>query len=342
MRDFSSLEEIQTGVIRFLASPVIANGHGSIYSWINPDHPGFVYPESMGLYLRLMSHLASTRKDKHLVDRVHAVAAGLQGLTPPSGGVGMAGNIFLFDTCMAVAGLTAYKRLVGGKLNMEKFSAMARFVENMTRRRLALLDEAGGQPKVEHHWSTIYGAQMLKTVIALDSLATETGERKYRSLAAEVGEEVEKGCLKEGAFRIGPTDTVVYCHAHCYALEGLLYLREKGYRDTTATLRIGADRLSGWQNEDGAMYNWYEDPSRNRAKVGDASAQSVRIWLAVDREKYAREIDRGLGFLASLRAPESGGLYYAAGSRDVNSITSIFAAQAMEWYLRGAQPEWLA
>ncbi len=340
MRDFSSLEEVQTGIIRFLASPLVANGHGSIYSWVNPAHPGFVYPESMGLYLRLMSYLAAVRQDSHLAGHAHAVAAGLQNLTPPSGGLGMEGKLYLFDTCMAVAGLTAYKRLLGGRVDGGKLASMAGFIVRMAENRLPLVDGEGRVPKTERHWSTIFGAQMLKTVIALDSLATETGEDRYRALARGIADEVVDGCLTDGTFRIGRGDTAVYCHAHCYALEGLLYLRARGYRDTTAMLRAGADRLRDWQNEDGSLFNWCEDPARERAKVGDATAQSVRLWLAVDREVYRPSIERGLGFLAALRSPEAG-IYYSDGSRDVNSITSIFAAQAMEWHLRGAQPEWL-
>jgi hypothetical protein len=340
LKEPSSLESIQSGIIQFLASPALTNGDGCIYSWVNPAHPGFVYPESMGLYLRLMSYLASERKDERLAARAHEIAQCLQRLTPPSGGVGMEGNLYLFDTCMAVAGLSAYRRLLNGKIDPAKMKAMAGFVRDMTERRLTLVDGKGRVPEAPHHWSTIYGAHQLKTVIALDCLFTDTGEAAYRSLALGVMEEIVSGCLKDGAFRIGPTDQVVYCHAHCYALEGLLYLRERGYRDTTAIVRIGADRLRDWQNEDGSMFNWYEDPSRTRSKVGDASAQAVRIWLAADPAAYRTSIDRGIAFLSGLRSPGSG-LYYCTGSLDVNSVTSIFATQAMEWALRGARPEWL-
>jgi len=335
-----SIEETQSGLIRFLVSPAITNGDGCIYSWINPDHPGFVYPESMGLYLRLVSYLAAERKDKVLEERAHTIAASLQKLTPPLGGVGMERKLYLFDTCMAVMGLISYKRLLGGRLDPKVFASMARFIGDMTERRITLVDEEGRVPETEHHWSTIFGAHQLKTVIALDSLSVETGDERFSKLARGVMKEILDGCFDGGIFRIGPGDKVVYCHAHCYALEGLLYMRERKYADTTPYLRAGADQLRKWQNEDGGMYNWYEDPSRKQSKVGDASAQAVRIWLAVDPKEYRPCIDRGLRFLSSLRSPQSG-LYYCSGSQDVNSVTSIFATQAMEWSLRGARPEWL-
>src|SRR5882724_2597814 len=336
----ASLEEIQGSVIGFLASPAITDGGGCIYSWVNPDHPGFVYPESLGLYLRLMSYLASERRDDALTQRAHAIAASLQRLIPPLGGVGMDGKVYLFDTCMAVAGLSAYRRLLKGRVDPAVLARMAHFVKESTVRRATLAHDDGTPATMPHHWSTIYGTHQLKTVIALDCLAEDLGDDSFRDLARGVMDEMAPACFKEGAFRIGPTDTVVYTHAHCYSLEGLLYMRARGYADTTAYLRAGADRLKSWQNEDGSVYNWYEDPAKNRSKVGDASAQAVRIWLAVDAQGYRASIDRGLAFLSSLRSP-GGGLVYCAGSRDVNSVTSIFATQAMEWALRGARPEWL-
>lgn len=340
MKVSASLEEIQNRVIGFLASPAITNGDGCIYSWVNPDHPGFVYPESMGLYLRLMSYLAKERKDPALTGRAHAIAASLQRLIPPLGGVGMEGKLYLFDTCMAVAGLSAYRRLLGGRVDAEVLARMARFVKESTVKRVTFVNDDGSAAPMKHHWSTIFGTHQLKTVIALDCLADDLGDASFRDLARGVMDEMAPACFKEGAFRIGPADTVVYTHAHCYSLEGLLYMRERGYADTSSYLRAGADRLAAWQNEDGSVYNWYEDESRNRLKVGDASAQAVRIWLAVDPAAYRASIDRGLAFLGSLKTPE-GGLVYCTGSRDVNSVTSIFATQAMEWALRGARPEWL-
>lgn len=341
MRDSSSIQEVQSGLIRFLASPAIANGFGSIYSWVNPEHPGFVYPEAMGLYVRLISQIAASRSDRALADRARVVAEGLESMTPPLGGFGMDGKLYLFDTCMAVGGLVAYRRLLGGRVDDGKLASMGRFIADMTKRRLALVSESGDPVKAPHHWSTIFGAHMLKTVIALNSLAEETGDAAYRSLALEVADEVLSGCLRDGKFRIGPQDSVVYCHAHCYALEGLLYLRTKGLRDETKVLKAGAESLRAWQNPDGSMFNWYEDPARTRSKVGDATSQTVRIWLAVDREAHLPAIEKGLEFLSRIRSPQSG-IYYCEGSRDVNSISSVFAAQAMEWYLRGPQPEWLA
>jgi hypothetical protein len=333
-------EALQRGLLQYLISPVVLNGSGSVYSWVNPAHPGFVYPEAMGLYLRLLSLHATGEPGGQIASRAAEVAKGLERMTPQIGGLGIRGHLYLFDTCMGIAGLSTYRRKLGGDVSPETFEKMGRFVSDLAERRLALVDEEGAIPSVGRRWSTVFGAHMLKTVIALDALTEETGEGRYRALALDVAEEVIHTCFTDGIFRADPDGDAVYCHAHCYAMEGLLHLHARGLRESSRELRAGTDRLRAWQNEDGSMFNWYQDPSRECSKVGDATAQAVRIWLAVDPDAHRMPIERGLSFLASLRSPEAG-LYYGAGSRDVNTITSVFAAQAVDWYLNGPRPEWL-
>lgn len=340
MTALQPLEAFRADLLRFLTSPAIANGNGSLYSWVNPDHPGFIYPEAMGLHLRLFSVLAARTGDAGLRARADEVLGGIQEVTPAGGGVGMEGYDYLFDTCMVVGGLHAYKRQLGESVDQGLMERIASFVKSHAEARRVLVDGKGNEPEPVIHWSRMFGAHMLKTVIALDALRQETGDGRYGELVQETAEQVIKTCLKDGAFRVGPGQTTVYCHAHCYALEGLLYLRAAGIRDESAILRDGADRLAGWQTDNGGMFNWYEDDSRDPARVGDATSQTVRVWLAVDRDKYADNIRRALAFLQGLKSPLEG-LFYSDGSKDVNIITSVFAAQAVDWHEEGAQPLWL-
>ncbi len=334
-------EQVRLGMIRFLINPPIVTEEGRLLSWVNPDHPGFIYPEGMGLYLTLMVQLAADG-DSEVIDATHRVAHALQEIVSPLGGIGIQGKLFPFDTCMAITGLLSYKRHLHGKVNTDILATMSDFVVDLAERRLAVLNDDGSAPEVIPHWSTIFGASMLKEVIALDLLAVETGEERYRTLAIEIADEVIRDCRSDGFFHVIPQDMAVYSHAHCYALEGLLHLRARGYRDSTEMLREGADRLREWQNEDGSLFNWNNAPAtRDRLKVGDASAQAVRIWLAVDKDVYRPQIERGVSFLASL-ASSGGGLAYCAGSGDINSITSIFASQALDWYLNEPRPEAIA
>ncbi|OKH24711.1 hypothetical protein [Chroogloeocystis siderophila] len=330
--------EMQTDLVHFLTCSKIVCNSGYIYSWINPNHPGFVYPEAMGLYLTLVSQLSLQRNYRYLAEQAHAVANSLQHLISPLGGIGKNEKLYLFDTCMAVNGLLTYKKYLNGYVNPTVVADMSRFIMKMAQQRLAVVADNGSLLEIQPHWSSVFGASMLKTVIALDALAVETGEHYFSNLALEIAEEVVRECYSDGVFHVFPETTLVYCHAHCYALEGLLYLHSRDYLEATELLSGGAQSLQRWQNSDGSLFNWYNAPSRELCKVCDATAQALRIWIAVDRDRFAEAINKGFTFLLSLRSPDFG-LYYCDRSLDVNSWASIFATQAMDWSLNGVQSD---
>lgn len=329
---------LQNDILSFLTYSDIVNEAGHVYSWINPDHHGYVYPEAMGLYLTLASQTASHRDDPVLSNRTHRVARRLQDMVPASGGIGKNGNHYLFDNCMAITGLLTYESLLGGTLDEAAFTRLTNFARELAERGCAVVATSGEVANVRPHWSTRIGASALKNVIAFDRLATRFNDMRYLDLAMEMADYVISSCFRDGVFYSHAATSMVYTHAHCYALEGLLHLHARGYRDTSSTLQAGADQLRDWQNGNGGLFNWNNAPQQRVLQVADATSQAVRIWIAVDRERYAANIERAIAFLASLRGPE-GGLYYAPGSADVNSWSSLFAAQALEWHTYGPQPD---
>ena len=340
----------------FLAESNIVDSRGNVYSWVNPRNPGFVYPEIMGLYLNLSSQLVSSKTessvgnqvliptrtkvdrlisrstDRQLERRSHAIAQRLQKLVPLSGGLGKQGKIYVFDNCMAISGLLAYKKHLGGYVDDRVLSRMADFVVKLLERRQIYLPENGEELKPQAHWSNIFGASMLKNTIALSGLAEETRDSAYSQLASEIAEEVVDSCFERGYFRSFPKTNSVYTHAHCYALEGLLHLQTRGNRRFQNIIEAGVEQLKIWQNDDGSLYNWYNDTSRTRLKVADATSQAIRLWLAISPELYQDNIQRGWQFLAKIQSPQTG-LHYHSDSKDRNSWASIFALQAMDWSL---------
>ncbi|MGK7914651.1 MAG: hypothetical protein AB4038_03775, partial [Prochloraceae cyanobacterium] len=288
----------------------------------------------------IRDRLCAATSEPVLRQRTHAVAQKLQSLVPVSGGLGKQGKIYVFDSCIAINGLLNYKKYLNQKVSEGSLLRMATFVTELLRHRLILLDQDLKPSLVESHWSKVFGASMLKTVIALDALTQETGDTTYLELGLEIAEEVVAKCFNNGYFRIFSDNDAVYCHAHCYALEGLLHLQARGYTYTNVAsiLKAGVEQLQTWQNDDGSLYNWYNSANKQQLKVTDATAQAIRIWLAVDRQAYSKNIERGLNFLARCQSSE-GGLYYHAGSKDVNSWASIFALQALDWYYNGVRAD---
>ena len=344
----------------FLAESKIVDVRGNVYSWLNARNPGFVYPEIMGLYLNLSSQLISLQKfekiqqqdsggndwlalendlplmslDQKLESRTHAIAQQLQRLVPASGGLGKAGKIYAFDNCMVISGLLTYRKYLTGYVDDNILSRLADFTVKSLKQRLTYIATDGDYSKPTPHWSNTFGASMLKNVIALCTLTEETQNPLYYELALEIAAEIIDSCFHNGYFKAFATTDTVYCHAHCYALEGLLYLQTKGYQNFSDVLIAGVEQLKAWQNDDGSLYNWYNIPARQRFKVADATAQAIRLWLAIDSDGYQENIQKAWQFLDSLRSPQKG-LYYRVGSQDCNSWASIFALQAADWYANG-------
>ena len=339
----NSLIDLDRKLKLFLAKSSLVDARGNVYSWLNPRHPGFVYPEIMGLYLNLSSQLirapntpkASKTVNALLENRSHAVAKQLQKLISPVGGLGKQGQIYAFDNCMAIAGLLAYKQHLGGFIEPKILLAMTDFAVKLLRQKLVCTDDLGNTVEQKLHWSNTFGASTLKNAIALNKLAQETQDITYRQLALQIAEDAIDRCFRGSYFTAFATTNTVYCHAHCYALEGLLYLQTQGYRQFDRVLKAGVKQLKAWQNDDGSMYNWYNNAFGQRFKVADATAQAIRLWLAIDRDFYAENIERGWQFLISLQSPQTG-LYYQPDSQDRNSWASIFTVQAMDWYFNGA------
>lgn len=325
----------------FLAESSIVDRRGNVYSWLNPRHQGFVYPEIMGLYLNLSSQLVGITNsevwqpiDALLEKRSHAIAKQLQKLVPSLGGLGKQGKVYAFDNCMAITGLLAYKQYLGGYVDPKILLQMADFTVELLTQKLVCYDNKGNIVEQKPHWSNTFGASTLKNAIALDMLARETQNQAYQKLAFRIAEDVVATCFHRGYFRAFPTTNIVYCHAHCYALEGLLHLQTQGNRQFSQVLEAGVKQLKAWQNNDGSLYNWYNNVTEQRFKVADATAQAIRLWSAIDRDYYADNIERGGQFLTSLQSPHKG-LHYQPETKDRNSWASIFAVQATDWSLNG-------
>lgn len=283
---------------------------GRVYAWINPESPGEPYDEATALLARLYGWMGR-------FDLQHRLGAVLDELVGRQGWLGRDGIDYVFDTALALTSLRtptpATARVVARLL-------AGRACEPVTR---------------EGWWSQMYGAHHIKCAIPLALL----GRRK---IAEAVADGLVADCFDGERFRIHAASARTYVHSHCYALEGLLVLGTH-----PEVLRAGADWMVSIQEPDGALPAW----SLNVVVPGprfpsDIVAQAVRIWAALDRDAYARPIERGLSRLAALQDRGTGGIAYAAaeGSADLNSWVGAFALQAARWAAEPPDPselEWL-
>lgn len=133
---------------------------------------------------------------------------------------------------------------------------------------------------------------------------------------------------EDGAFWANDLKNLVFTHAHCYAVEGLLYA---GNRLGESKYLEAAVKAAQWlrlvQNRDGSFYRNYKLKKLGREKIDslfpvkatDATAQAVRIFIAVallEKEKvFFEAAKRGINFLSIMQCHSSdsnadGGFYY--------------------------------
>ena len=309
----------------WLRSSDVVDVSGDVTSWWNPQNPGYAYPEIAGLLLSLLSQDAvddevRQRIAQRLVENVGAIGA-----------VGRWGTHYVFDTAMALSGLIVHET-AGGEVPDESVDAMFNFIHDTLRSRRGVQASATGDPT---HWSLSYGAHLLKVSFAITAYEIRTHDRRCSGLIDQLLEDLAPLC-SGGRFRVNASQDTSYLHAHCYALEGMLRMRDRSSR-AAELLDDGVAWLASIQDPEGGIHAWHDGQKAQGAIHADCTAQAARLWASVDPERYSSQVTSALGFLASLQSPQ-GGLYYEPGSADVNTWCTIFALQSTRWASKGAVP----
>src|SRR6185369_3772655 len=92
---------------RWLVGGAIVDDDGAVYSWSNPKHPGYPYPEAGGL---LLSALCTEREmDGPRATLADRISGWLGRSIAPDGHVGRGGTAYLFDSAVVLAGLLRHR-----------------------------------------------------------------------------------------------------------------------------------------------------------------------------------------------------------------------------------------
>ncbi|MCX5815372.1 MAG: hypothetical protein NTX75_03905 [Proteobacteria bacterium] len=165
----------------------------------------------------------------------------------------------------------------------------------------------GYKPKLTD-WYGSGGCLHAKNAIGLLKLYNATQERRLVNAAERVLEWGLTLQLKNGAFRVNKECNYIFTHACCYAIEGLLYgYSVLGKPHYLRACIHAASWLLGSQNSDGSLSQYYGPniecyladikwPLRKLRKVvvpreTGATAQAMRIWLALYRETGDKAFD---------------------------------------------------
>lgn len=303
----------------WLVGTAVGDG-GVVWSWSNPAHPGYPYPEAAGLVLGALAGEPGTLA---LRDRI---AARLDRDFDERGRVGRGGARYAFDACVCLAGLLAHERAGGTLVDPALPSRLGREAISMLDRRAPVEGPAEAPPG---HWSVSYGCHLLKCAVALTALDERTGEARCEATVRALVAALEPlGWGGRFPTREGAAES--YLHATLYALEGLGCLHARGWPGFEQTLEAGAAWLSSAQDASGGLRAWHDGERAYGPLRSDATAQAMRFWSWHDRARWAPSIARARGFLAAVQ-DGSGGLRYEPGSGDVNTWATAFALQALRW-----------
>lgn len=299
----------------WLLSDALTTTDGAILSWSNPRHPGYPYAEAAGLLLSALSTPSGWQRDGGTcADRVAGWLCRGIGV---DGGLGRDGTAYLFDSSVVLAGLLRY-RGAGGRAGVDDaVHRLHGFVARQITRGLAVHPASAS---ADGRWSTQFGAHLLKCLHSLH-LYARVFERPLREdLATTL------------IHRSGHQPSPVYVHPFCYEQEGHLIVAHSGLVDLFEPIEGALDWLAVLQQPDGAILSFANGLDGFGEARTDVTAQAARLWLLLDRVRYADPIARAFAFLSGCQTPE-GGIRYAPGSADICSWSTLFALQAVEWFL---------
>src|SRR3989338_3536102 len=327
--------------VKWLMESPIRRKDGAVYSWVNKEKPGYVYPEIIGYSIKFFADLYDRTRQQAYLTLAQESADYLSTHLSRNGSVGRDGYDYAFDSAICASGLIGLSKVHSLDEAQERaLSRLAHFIFTSLSNHQSVLKD--GTAVVDNdRWSLSWGALLAKNAIALHELSEHYKDDKYKALADNLFA-LTKQCFHEDHFCINGERPCVYTHPHCYATEGLIFLATKGYPVQDMVLK-SAQWLSPNQQENGAMKSWYYRDAPTEYQ-GDATAQAIRIWVCADNKRYKRNIEKAFGFLASLQTKEGGLAYNIADgktSKDINSWVTLFAAQAAQWHLQGPRKNWI-
>ncbi len=268
----------------------------SVLSWVNDAHPGYAYPEAAGLLVRWWAQRGLPAHEP-VVARLRREVE--------SRAVGRDSRVYAFDTAVVLAGLEAYDDHEDPR---------------WTHARASMHEMPVVTPPAPPRWSTVAGPHLLKIAVGCAARAVRGWTTPSVAWLAELPiRQDAHGRLET------PPHPSSYMHAHAYAAEGLMALEALGY-GVADSIDGAVEFLRRVQRDDGGIPAWSDGgPTRS-----DATAQAIRLFVLHDRSAHSEAIERGLACLDTL-SNSAGAVRYEPGSNDLNTWSSIFAAQARAW-----------
>ncbi len=358
----TDIDRAINGLDSFLHRSPIRNPDGSVnsgYDWKDKRYP-FVYHEITGYAISVGVNCLSwwgsdfhrrTAEEaiRYLESLAHHSKEGIRGLAhkrdTSTGSISH--RYYSFDNAIILQGLAAYLARFPSESRLAFLKGIAAWlVEEMQLPDgsfLGYIDEEGRRRHVLPSFEGDHGCLHAKHAIGLLRAAGLTGEARFSQAAARVCDWVLGLQAPNGLFWTNTSRDQVFTHAHCYAVEGLIYAHcaadsfpaaggagmapspSQSSPWLEAAIR-GAEALAALQRNTGALPHTPVDNRplkyslRSKLYQGsttDATSQAVKIWLALDlirgENRYQERREAACRWLLTRQAPMAGGDERARG-----------------------------
>ncbi|UCE95802.1 MAG: hypothetical protein JSV51_08870 [Candidatus Bathyarchaeota archaeon] len=346
--------------IDWIINSGIQKRNGSFYAWYDLEkrNYSFSYPEVTGYAIQLLTRLYKVGKNDDFLDKAIAAGEWISNIWKKNGCLYSKyyertcewdRSQYVFDVGICLSSLLELCEETSDMKYAEVAMEMGNWI-------LMLQTEDGsffaGLDSEENlintpHWSQTKGCHHLKVALALLKLFERTQERKYRRSIRKLLEWGIRLQSPSGGFSSFAGNKETYAHAHCYAVEGMLFSSRLFNAIANPSLFehsiYAASWLSKAQNEDGSIWNWHNS-KREKMKVSDALSQAIRIWAIAKNQinenkttKLSYSIRKGLDFLRTMQCLSGnrhsyGGIHYAQQNDvkvpHINTWATLFAINA--------------
>jgi hypothetical protein len=300
----------RAALVQWLVSRRVVAPDGSVAAWCGPG--AFAYPEAGGFVLRLLAGERTAHASAETI-------AGWLARAVLADEVGRAGRRHAFDLGIVLAGLAHhFARAPSGLVGEALAVGGPRLADAIEAAR------AHDGPRSDR-WSARFGPHLRRvaTWLAVAEALALPGDHertRERLWTATGGESFDAQAPTPGC-------SATYLHACLYALEGSLVLAPRfGGQERVQRAAVW---LASLQRPDGGMPAWADGARGFGPTRADATAQAVRLWGRIDRERFRVPIARGLDWLSRAAAP-GGGVRYADDCDHENTWVTVFAIEALD------------
>jgi uncharacterized protein YyaL (SSP411 family) len=339
------------------------NEYGAVYSHFNKKEAkyGYLYPEITGYTSSAFSFLAKVEKSDNfsemslkssqwimkIFDKYDCIVQGLGDKSRSRENIA-----YSFDTAICAKGLLDSYSVTKDTTLLDYSKKLVQWlsgaVEEDGRLKPYFNRETRQFEESDEIWYKKYGCFHIKVVIPFLQLYKLTKEEDLLQYAIKICNNYTRFQKSDGSFLLHDNTCKINLHAHCYALEGLLFAfnitkNEEYLKSCEKATQWCINKIE----EDGSVNLWFN--SKEKSKAVYAVAQLIRLMILIDKYHDTNDtkphIDKIYSFMISLQAKDDdirirGGFYeelyksvFGWKRREkLNSWGSLFALQALFWF----------